>query len=194
MNLIVAVDNNWGIGWHDQLLFRIREDMKRIKALTTGKVIILGRKTLQTFPGGQPLANRVNIVLTRQADFVAEPAIVAHNLTELADILAGYPDDDLFVLGGSSIYRQLLPHCRKAYVTRVDLARPADSHFPNLDACPGWLLAAEEACVLPGVIHTPAGDEPTDISCRFCLYEQADPRPLRPADDNWREGETSACD
>lgn len=182
MNLIVAVDNNWGIGWHDQLLFRIREDMKRIKALTTGKVIILGRKTLQTFPGGQPLANRTNIVMTRQPDFQAEPAIIAHDLSELATILAGFPDDELFVLGGSSIYRQLLPYCRQAYVTRVDLAGPADSHFPNLDAYPGWRLIREEACVLPGVIHASSGDEPADIPCRFCLYEHTAPRPWLPAD------------
>jgi dihydrofolate reductase len=181
MNLIVAVDQNWGIGWHDRLLFRIREDMKRIKALTTGKVIIVGRRTLQTFPGGQPLPDRLNVVLTRQPELTVAGARIVHDLAELADNLAGYAEDDVYILGGSSVYRQLLPYCRRAYVTRVEIIQPADSHFPNLGELAGWRLDQEETLLLPGVIHAEKQDEPAELCCHFCQYVQDEPRLLPPA-------------
>ena len=109
MDLIVAVDKNWGIGRQDDLLFRISEDMKRFRALTIGKTVILGRKTLQSFPSGRPLQKRTNIVMTRSDNFEAEPAVICHSLTQLREQLRDLPENEVFVIGGASLYEQLMP-------------------------------------------------------------------------------------
>jgi dihydrofolate reductase len=179
LKLIVAVERNWGIGREGSLLFRIREDMKRIKAMTTGQVIIAGRKTLLNFPHGQPLPERINIILTHQTDFEAAPAIIAHNPSELANELSHLQDKEIFVLGGSSIYDLLLPYCDLAYVTQVDLALPADRHFPDLDNQPGWqLLDKGEWMQLSGFLDKES--ERRYLTCRFCLYRQGNPQALEP--------------
>ena len=138
MNLIVAVDQNWAIGLGNKLLVSIPADMKFFRETTGGKVVVMGRKTLDSFPGGQPLKKRTNIVLTRNKDFVQKDAVVVHDVEALLKELTAYPQEEIFVIGGESIYRQLLPYCDKAYVTKIDHAYHADTYFPNLDADEQW--------------------------------------------------------
>ncbi len=140
LEAIVAVDQNWGIGHQDELLFRIRADLQRFKAMTLGQVVILGRKTLQTFPGGRPLPGRVNLVLTRNPDWTVEGATVCHSRDEVLRAVLAHPDKQIFVIGGSSVYRAFLSDCQRIHVTRIHDQRPADSFFPNLDALPDWQM------------------------------------------------------
>ena len=142
MNLIVAVDKNWAIGKEDKLLVSIPADMKMFRQETTGKVVILGRKTLATFPGGLPLKNRTNIILTGNKDFRAKDAIIVHSVEELLEEIKKYPSEDVYCIGGESVYRQLLPYCDTAHVTKVDFAYEADRYFPNLDKMPEWKITA----------------------------------------------------
>lgn len=140
MNLIVAVDENWGIGYQNQLLVSIPADMKFFRETTVGKVVAMGRKTLESFPGGQPLKKRTNIVLTRDPGYQVKDAIVVHNIDEMVEELKKYEDEEIYVIGGESIYRQLLPYCKVAYVTRIHHAYQADTYFPNLDEMEDWQL------------------------------------------------------
>ncbi len=143
MNLIVAVDKNWAIGKDNKLLVSIPDDMKFFRETTSGKVVVMGRKTLESFPNGKPLKNRVNIVLTRDENYQVKDAIVVHSKEELDKELAKYNSDDIFVIGGESIYRMLLDDCSTAFVTYIDYAYDADTFFPNLDVKPEWKLAEE---------------------------------------------------
>lgn len=143
MNLIAAVDKNWAIGYQNKLLTSIPEDMKFFRQTTTGKVVVMGRKTLESFPGKKPLKNRTNIVLTKNPSYQAEGAIVAHNEDELREELKKYDSEDIFVIGGESIYRQLLDECDKAYITKIEYAYTADAYFPNLDEKEEWKITAE---------------------------------------------------
>lgn len=138
MNLMVAVDRNWGIGRQQALLFPLPDDLANLKRVTMGKKIIMGRKTVETFPKQKPLPGRENILLTRDTSFTAEGFTVLHSLQELAEYLQG--DEDAFVLGGAEIYEQLLPYCHTAYITRVDADGMADRFFPNLDENSNWEL------------------------------------------------------
>lgn len=143
MNLIVAVDKNWAIGNKNKLLVSIPNDMKNFRKTTTGNVIVMGRKTLESFPQGQPLGNRVNIVLTTNADYRVSGATVVTSIEEMLDTLKQYEDKEIYVIGGESIYRQLLPYCDRAVVTRIDEAYEADTYFPNLDELEEWKLTEE---------------------------------------------------
>ena len=142
MNLIVAVDQNWAIGKDGDQLVYISEDLKRFRALTMGHPVILGRKTLATFPGGRPLKGRDNLILSTNPAFTVENAKVFPNVETL---LQAAPDDS-FVIGGESVYRALLPYCDTAYVTKIDHAFPADRYFPDLDADPAWALDESQPC------------------------------------------------
>ena len=138
MNLIVAVDKNWAIGKDNKLLVSIPQDMKFFRDTTMGKVVVMGRKTLETFPGGQPLKKRTNIVLTRDKNYQMKDAIVVHNVEELLNELKNYEEEEIFVIGGESVYRLLLPYCKVAHVTKIDHAYEADTYFPNLDEMDDW--------------------------------------------------------
>lgn len=144
MNLIVAVDQNWAIGNQNRLLVRISADLKRFKALTMGHPVILGRKTLETFPGGRPLPGRENYILSTTPAFEVENARVLHTMEEA---LAACPAD-AFVIGGESVYRALLGVCDTAYVTKIHAAYPADAWFPNLDTLPDWVCSTEEPAIV----------------------------------------------
>lgn len=111
MNLIVAVDKNWAIGSRNSLLVRIPNDQKMFQQETTGKVVILGRRTMETFPGKQPLKNRTNIILSKNPSCRVKGATVVHSLEELLKECGKYDDRDIYVIGGESVYRQLLPYC-----------------------------------------------------------------------------------
>jgi len=143
MNLIVAVDRNWAIGKDNKLLVSIPDDMKFFRETTSGKVVVMGRKTLESFPNGKPLKNRVNIVLTRDNNYQVKDAIVVHSKEELNAELTKYNSDDIFIIGGESIYRMMLDECDRAFVTYVDYAYDADTYFPNLDDNSKWKLAEE---------------------------------------------------
>ena len=142
MNLIVAVDKNWGIGYQNKLLNSIPEDMKYFRETTTGKVVVMGRKTLESFPNGLPLKNRTNIVITGDHTYKAKDAIIVHSIKEALEELKKYDSNDIYVIGGESIYRQLLPYCDVAHVTKIDHAYEADSFFPNLDEDEEWEIVA----------------------------------------------------
>lgn len=143
MNLIVAVDENWAIGYKNELLIRIPADMKMFRQETTGKVVVLGRKTLETFPNAQPLKNRTNIILSANKDYQVKDATVVHSIEELLEELKNYADEDIYIIGGETIYRQMLPYCNVAHITKIDRSYEADAFFPNLDADPAWEITAE---------------------------------------------------
>ena len=140
MNLIVNADKNWGIGKNNELLVHIPNDMKMFRQMTTGKVVVMGRKTLESFPKG---------------------AIVVGSKEELLDELEEYKDEDIFIIGGESIYRMMLPYCDTAYVTRTDFAYDADTYFPSLDEDPEWKMtkiSEEQTCF--------------DLEYYFTVYER----------------------
>ena len=143
MNLIVAVDKNWAIGYGNKLLVSIPQDMKFFRETTSGKVVVMGRKTLESFPGGLPLKNRRNIVLTSNRNYQVKDAVIVHSEEELKEELKKYDTDEIFVIGGESIYRMLEPLCDEAFITKIDHSYQADAHFPNLDADPSWVLKEE---------------------------------------------------
>ena len=143
MNLIAAVDKNWAIGNKNQLLVKIPAAQKFFRETTTGKVVVMGRKTLDSFPNGLPLKNRTNIVLTRDMSYRIKDAIVLHSLEELREELKNYPSEDIYVIGGETIYRQLLDDCDVAHITKIEYAYDADAYFPNLDEMPEWKITAD---------------------------------------------------
>lgn len=137
MILIAAVDENWGIGKDGDQLCYLKDDLKRFQALTMGKTVIVGRKTLATFPGGKPLKGRENLVLSAAPRFSVEGAKVFHSLTGLL----AYAPEDSVVIGGGSVYQALLPYCSTAHITKLHAVFPADTFCPDLDADPAWELA-----------------------------------------------------
>lgn len=161
MNLIAAVTSDWGIGNGNKLLVSIPEDMKFFRETTSGKVVIMGRKTLESFPGKKPLKNRVNIVVTRDRKYKAEGAVVVNKIEEAMGAAFNYKDEDVFVIGGASIYEQLLPYVDVAYVTKIDAVVPADAFFPNLDENEEWEMAdvSEEK-------------QSGEYTFRFCIYKR----------------------
>lgn len=148
MNLIAAAAKDWGIGKDNGLLFRLPQDMKFFRETTAGKVVVLGRKTLESFPNQKPLPNRTNIVLTQNPDYTAEGVILCHNEQELFLALSAYKPEDVFLCGGAAIYRLLLPYCKKAYITKVDATADAEHFLPNLDETPCWVLRESSAPIL----------------------------------------------
>ncbi len=160
MKAILSADKNWGIGYNNKLLVSIPSDMKFFRQTTTGKVVVMGRKTLESFPNGLPLKNRTNIVLTGNRDYQVKDAVLVHDYNELKEELKKYDPDDIYVIGGESIYRMLLPECDTVLVTRIDRAFQADTFFPNLDEMDEWEMTEE-------------GEEQTcfDLEFRFTKYE-----------------------
>ena len=161
MNLIVAADKNWAIGHENKLLVSIPADMKFFREMTTGKVVVMGRKTLESFPGGLPLKNRINVVLTKNKDYHVKDAVVVHSVEEALEELEKYDTKDVYVIGGDTVYRQMLPYCDTAHVTKIDHAYEADTYFPNLDNDKEWELTADS-------------EEQTyfDLEYRFLLYKR----------------------
>lgn len=161
MNLIVAVDENWAIGNKNELLISIPADHKFFRQETTGKVVVLGRKTLETFPQGLPLKNRTNIILSTNPSYHVKDAVVVHSVEELLKEVEQYNTEDVYIVGGESIYRQMLPYCDVAHVTKIDHGYEADAYFPNLDKEPEWQITADS-------------EEQTyfDITYHFLKYER----------------------
>ena len=161
MNIIVAADKNWGIGRNNELLVSIPADMKMFREETSGKVVVMGRKTLESFPNGLPLKNRTNIVITKNKDYDAKGAIVVRSIEEALEEIKAYPEEQIYIIGGEQIYRQFLPYCDRAYITKIDYHYEADTHFPNLDEDPEWEM-------------THISDEQTyyDLEYYFTIYQK----------------------
>ena len=144
MNIIVNVSKNWAIGKDNGLLFHLSQDMKFFKSHTQGKTVVMGRKTLESLPGGNPLPNRRNIVLTRDKNFTKEGVTVYHSIEELLQNIGVAESIDTYIIGGESIYRELAPYCSIAYVTKVDAdVDNADAFMINLDNDPAWKVTDE---------------------------------------------------
>ena len=160
MNIIVAVDKNWAIGKNNKLMWSIPADMKFFRETTKGNIVIMGRKTLESFPQGQPLKNRVNIVITKNPNYKVKDAVVVHSIEEAIAESKKY-EGETYVIGGESIYRAMLPYCDTALVTKIDHAYDADTYFPNLDTDKEWQM-------------TKISDEQTcfDLEYYFTVYER----------------------
>lgn len=143
MNIIVTVDENWAIGKGGDLLTRIPAQRRNTDSLTLGKTVIMGRKTLQALPQGQPLYGRENVVLSTDPSYSPKGVTVAHSLEELDELLAGKAQEDIFVYGGESIFRALLPQCDTAYVLYIEKSYDANRYFENLDVSRNWELMEE---------------------------------------------------
>ncbi len=161
MKLIASADRHWGIGNKGALLVSIPADLRNFKSLTAGKTVVLGRKTLDTFPAGRPLKERRNIILTRDKSYRIPDAEVVNSVEELMKLLEGTDTDEVFVIGGASVYSQLLPYCDEAYITKIDYSYEADSFLPDFDEDPEWELVSES-------------DEQTcyDLIYTFCTYKK----------------------
>ncbi len=160
---IVAVCDDWGIGRAGDMVVANREDMRHFVRETTGHAVIMGRKTLESFPGGRPLKNRRNIVLTRDPSFSREGCEVVHSVEDALAAVAG--EELAWVVGGAEVYRQLLPFCALAVVTRNHVVRPADAFFPDLDADPAWSLVE-----VSGAAAVQPGDGDAGVEYDFATY------------------------
>lgn len=158
MNLIVVVDNKWGIGKNNALLFRLKKDMAFFKQMTTGKIVVMGAKTFASFPHGA-LPNRVNIVLD-DSGLEHSGAITVSTVAELDKELTKYPSEDVFVIGGATFYALMLERCKYAYVTKVSADGGAEVFFENLDSKKNWKLIEESEPILDG-----------EFEIKFCKYE-----------------------
>ena len=158
MELIVAVYDDWGIGCCGTQPVALSADRKFFRETTKGAMVIVGRRTLGDFPGGKPLPNRVNVVLTR-GSVDMEGVVVCHSPEEAVELAKTV--DRAMVIGGGSIYRQMLPMCDTAYITKVHAAPASDTYFPNLDEDPQWCLAEVLQC----------GEE-NGIAYEMCLYKR----------------------
>lgn len=142
MRAILHADKYWGIGKNNGLMFRIPADMKFFKQTTTGNVVVMGSNTLKSFPGGNPLKDRVNIVLWPDGEERKDCKIV-HSLEELFSEIRKYPPEEVFVIGGQMMYKTLLPYCTEVLVTKVDAEGNADAFFENLDKNQNFVLVQE---------------------------------------------------
>ncbi len=165
MKAIFHTDNKWGIGKNNELMFSLPKDMKFFRETTMGKIVVMGSKTLLSFPNGKPLKNRVNIVLCPED---VEGVQTVHNLDELFAEAGKYPPDDVFVIGGASVYRALLPYCTEALVTKVEEDGGADVFVPDLDADENFSLIFESE-----------PEEDNGHIIRFCTYKNTRVKPMR---------------
>lgn len=166
MKLIVAVDKNYGIGRDNDLLFNIPEDMKFFRETTKGKTVIMGRKTLESLPGGKPLKGRNNIVLSSSTELQIEGATVT-DFNGLAKVLFGIPTDDIFVIGGEAVYNLLYPYCSIALITIIEADGAAHKFLQNFDLLQNW------QCIKTSEPKTHEG-----LTFRFCEYQNNSPKTL----------------
>ena len=163
MRAIFHADRAWGIGRGNDLMFRLPRDMKFFRETTKGKVVVMGLNTLRSFPEGKPLKNRTNIVLCPED--AGEGVISVHSLDELLREVKKYPAEDVYVIGGASVYRLLIPYCAEVLVTRVDAVGGADTFVPDLDADANFALVAESEPV-----------EDNGYMIRVCTYKNLAPK------------------
>ena len=159
MNFIVAVDRNYAIGKDNDLLYSLKQDMKYFRETTLNKVVVMGDKTLMSFPNSAPLKNRTNIVVSIDPNFSVEGAIVVHSFKELFEELKKYNTDDVFVIGGASIYNQLMDYCEYGYITKIDAEKPYDKAINNVEKM-GWTLEKRGETLTEN-----------DINFAFCIFK-----------------------
>ena len=140
MILIACADRGWGIGYKNRLLFSIPEDMSFFRQITAGKTVVMGRKTFDSLKV-KPLSGRRNILLTRNRSFVFEGVEIVHSTKELAELTQNTKSEDIVVIGGSQVYKQLMEYCDTAYITKVFAESPADSFLPDFDSLEDWKVA-----------------------------------------------------
>ncbi|MGI6716082.1 MAG: dihydrofolate reductase [Eubacteriales bacterium] len=165
MKFIVAVDKEWGIGNKGDLLARIKEDLANFRKITNNKVVVYGSRTLATYPGGKILPNRTNIILNWDTDYKVDGAIIVHSLDELFEELKKYNTDDVFVIGGASVYNQLIPYCDTGYVTKFDKSYEKDVCITNLDQDENW------ECVYVSERHESNAETDTEGGLGFYFTE-----------------------
>lgn len=161
MNLIASATLDWGLGYKNELLYHVRADMVQFRKKTTGGVVVMGRNTFLSLPGQKPLSDRVNVVLSTDRSFSPEGVTVVRSVDELLGVLGAYDPDRVFVIGGGSVYRTLLPLCDRAYITRFYATRAADAFLPDLDKAEDWQLQKRS------VLHEQDG-----LYYTFDLYER----------------------
>lgn len=159
MKAIVAVDLNWGIGCDGQLLQHLPKDLKFFKEKTLGKVVVMGRQTFESLPGKAPLKDRINIVLSQNENFNDDRLTICRSLESVFDELKHYESDNVYIIGGDSVYKQFLPYCTEAYVTKIDHTYQADKFFTNVDEASGWELVSSSDL-----------KEDKGVQFRFCKY------------------------
>ena len=165
MIAILHADKKWGIGKKNDLMFRLPLDMKFFRETTSGKIVCMGYNTLLSFPGSKPLKNRTNIVLCEDG-LSPEGCIAVHSVPELLATVKQYNKDDVFVIGGASVYRTLLPYCEKVYLTKVDADGGAEVFFPDLDKDENFVLISESAPV-----------DDNGYTIRFTTYQNLNAKP-----------------
>lgn len=164
MKAIVAVDKNWGIGKDGRLLVHLPGDLNYFKEKTTDQTVIMGRKTLESLPGGKPLPNRETVILTQNWDYRAEDCVVLHSLNDLFVGMQFCLTDEAYVCGGAAVYEQLMPYCSSFLVTKIDTEYPADKHFHNLDDDDAFELVWESD-----------EQEENGVKYRWCEYKHVRP-------------------
>lgn len=161
MDLMVLVDESWGIGCSGEQMIYLSQDLKRFKEMTMGKTMVLGRKTLSTFPSGKPLVGRKHMILSGNPTFSVEGAEVYSSLEDLLGALSLLSEEEeVIVIGGASVYQQMLPYCQRAYVTKVSGSYTVDCYFPDLDGLPSWVLVSQSEMYQEG-----------EVSFSYCTYE-----------------------
>ncbi len=161
MNMIVCVDDRWGIGCGEQLLVNIPDDKRFFREKTTGGVVLAGRKTMETLPGYRGLPGRKNLVMTHDLQYQFPDAVSVHTVEEALRELRRYEEDRQYIIGGGEIYKLFLPYCNRVYVTKVHQTFPADVFFPDLDADPAWKSASQSECL-----------RYEDLAYQFLTYEK----------------------
>lgn len=167
MKLIVAVDEKWGIGKNGDLLLSIPDDMQYYRATTRGKVVVMGYTTLLSLPNSKPAPARLNLVLADIPDLRISGAVVCGSMEQLHQVIGCFEPDDVFDVGGGSMYRQLLPYCHAAHITKMRFDGEADTYIPNLDELPEWSVESESEV-----------KEHDGIRYSFVEYQNASPTPL----------------
>lgn len=163
LKAIVAICDDWGIGLSGDMIVANRVDMRHFVRCTTGHTVIMGRKTLESFPGARPLKDRRNIVLTRNASYAPKGVIIAHSVDAAIALLE--PGEEAWVIGGADVYQQFLPFCSEVVVTKNHCVRNADAYFPNLDDDPAWSIES----INGGHIIAP-GEGDVGIAFDFVTY------------------------
>lgn len=162
MKAIVAVDKKWGIGKKNDLLFSLPADMAFFRKTTLNKVVVMGSNTLKSFPNGNPLKNRTNVVLFPGGE-KRDDCIIVDSMDELKVELAKYPTDDVFIIGGAMFYKTMLPYCSEVLVTKVDADGGAEVFYENLDELPNW------SCV-----YESESEQTNGYNIKFTTYKNSD--------------------
>ena len=160
MKLIVAVNENWGIGKGNDLLYHLPSDMKFFRSKTKDNIIVIGRKTLESFPNAKPLPYRTNVVLSRDKNYAAEGAVVLNNIEDVLEYAKNNSDRETYICGGEEIYKLFLPYCKEALITKVSDSCDAEKFMPDLDADENWELIEQSEPITEN-----------DLDFCFCTYK-----------------------